>query len=78
MLKITCYFRYESCRSLTFPTRHYGSCSRFSRKGDAFALYFGRIKHFQVVSTIKPCSDTTSDDDVVEVLRSLLKKSEIV
>ena len=45
------------------------TCSRFFRKGDAFALYFGRIKHFQVVSSIKPCFDRTSDDDrVIEVL----------
>ena len=59
------------------------TCSRFSRKGDAFAVYFGRIKHFQVVSWIKPCFDTTSDDDrVIEVLTFSVEKirncSEIV
>ena len=52
------------------------TCSRFSRKGDAFALYFSRIKHFQAVSRIKPCFDTTPDDD--RVIEVLLKKSEIV
>ena len=49
--------------------------SRFSRKGDAFALYFGRIKHFQVVSRIKPCFDTTSDNDrVIKVLTFAVEK----
>ena len=53
----------------------YVTCSHFSRKGDAFALHFGRIKHFQVVSRIKPCFDTTFDDDrVIEVFTFAVKK----
>ena len=36
---------------------------------------FDRIKHFQVVSRIKPCFDTTSDDDrVIEVLTFAVEK----
>ena len=51
------------------------TCARFTRKGDAFALYFGRIKHFQVVSRKNPCFNTTSDDDrVIKVLTFAIEK----
>ena len=43
----------------------------FSRKGDAFILFFGRIKHFQIVSRIKHCFDTSSD---IEVLTFAVEK----
>ena len=47
----------------------------FSRKGDAFILFFGRIKHFKIVSRIKHCFDTSSDNDrVIEVLTFAVEK----
>ena len=47
----------------------------FSRKGDAFILFFGRIKHFQIVSRIKHYFDTSSDNDrVIEVLMFAVEK----
>ena len=47
----------------------------FSGKGDAFILFFGRIKHFQIVSRIKHCFDASSDNDrVIEVLTFAVEK----